>query len=143
MPNFSQQYKRLHRSVVMSGKSQSTLTNYARCLAHMGLHLKCDLLALDDEAVLDYLHYLKDQHNTPSNSYFKHTVYGLRYLYRIYEKVESRVILPSIERPKQLPIVLSQHEVRLLLKLNQRALSEGLPCISHPKDSLVSGTMVF
>ena len=116
MPNFSQQYKRLHRSIVISGKSQSTLTNYARCLAHMGLHLKCDLLALDDEAVLDYLHFLKDQHKTPSDSYFKHTVYGLRYLYRIYEKVESRVILPSIERPKQLPVVLSQHEVRLLLK---------------------------
>jgi hypothetical protein len=46
----------------------------------MGLHLKCDLLALDDEAVLDYLNYLKDQHKTPSDSYFKHTVYGLRYL---------------------------------------------------------------
>ena len=82
----------------------------------MGLHLKCDLLELDDEAVLDYLHYLKDQHKTPSDSYFKHTIYGLRYLYRIYEKVESRVILPSIERSKQLPVVLSQHEVRLLLK---------------------------
>jgi site-specific recombinase XerD len=82
----------------------------------MGLYLKHDLLDLDDEVILDYLHYLKQKHRTPSDSYFKHTVYGLRYLYRIYDKVESRVILPSIERPRKLPVVLSQQEVKLLLK---------------------------
>jgi site-specific recombinase XerD len=82
----------------------------------MGLHFKCDLLELDDEAILDYLHYLKSQRKTPSDSYFKHSVYGLRYLFRIYNKEESRVILPSIERQKALPVVLSQQEVKLLLK---------------------------
>ena len=116
MPNFSAQYKRLRRSVEIAGKSKSTLTNYARCLAHMGLHLQSDLLDLDDDAILDYLHYLKQKRKTPSESFFKHTVYGLRYLYRLYEKAGSRVILPSIERPKKLPVVLSQQEVKLLLK---------------------------
>jgi len=116
VPNFSSQYKKLRRSVEISGKSQSTLTNYARCLAHMGMYLNHDLLDLDDESVLDYLHHLKQQHHTPSDSFFKHTVYGLRYLYRIYEKADSRVILPSIERPKKLPVVLSRQEVKLLLK---------------------------
>ncbi|RLD24115.1 MAG: integrase [Bacteroidetes bacterium] len=116
MPNFSSQYKKLRRSVEISGKSQSTLTNYGRCLAHMGLYLKHDLLDLDDEAILDYLHHLKQKHKTPSDSYFKHTVYGLRYLYRLYQKANSRVILPSIERPKKLPVVLSTREVRILLK---------------------------
>jgi len=82
----------------------------------MGLHFKCDLLELGDEAILDYLHYLKSQRNTPSQSYFKHTIYGLRYLFRIYEKEESRVILSSIERQKALPVVLSQQEVKCLLK---------------------------
>jgi len=82
----------------------------------MGLHFKYNLLELDDDQILDYLHYLKTQKTTPSDSYFKHTVYGLRYLYRLYDKQESRVILPSIERPKQLPVVLSKAEVRLLLK---------------------------
>ena len=57
MPGFSLQYKKLHRSVVVAGKSQSTLTNYARCLAHMALYLQRDLLELDDDAILDYLHY--------------------------------------------------------------------------------------
>lgn len=100
----------------LAGRSQSTLTNYGRCLAHMGLYFKCDLLELDDEAILDYLHYLKTKRHTPSESYFKHTVYGLRYLFRIYKKEESRVILPSIERQKALPVVLSQEEVKLLLR---------------------------
>ena len=116
MPGFSLQFKRLRRSVAISGKSESTLTNYARCLAHMGLHLNCDLLALDDEVIQDYLHYLKSKCHTPSDSFFKHTVYGLRYLFRIFDRRESRVILPSIERPKKLPVVLSQQEVRKLLK---------------------------
>ena len=82
----------------------------------MGMYLQCDLLELDDEVILDYLHHLKQKHKTPSDSYFKHTVYGLRYLYRIFQKQESRVILPSIERPKKLPVVLSQPEVRQLIK---------------------------
>lgn len=116
MPAFSIQYKKLRRSVEISGKSQSTLTNYSRCLAHMALHLQSDLLELDDDAILDYLYHLKKKHKTPSDSFFKHTVYGLRYLYRLYEKDSSRIILPSIERPKKYPVVLSHQEVKALLK---------------------------
>jgi hypothetical protein len=56
VPGFGLQFKRLRRSIDIAGKSQSTLTNYGRCLAHMGLHLQCDLLELDDEQILDYLH---------------------------------------------------------------------------------------
>lgn len=81
----------------------------------MGMHLQCNLLEVDDEQILDYLHCLKRKHKTPSESYFKHSVYGLRYLFRIYGKEESRVILPSIERQKSLSVVLSQQEVKGLL----------------------------
>lgn len=109
-------YLKLKRSVELSGKSQSTLTNYARCLAHTALHFKCNPLELDEEQILDYLHVLKSQHKTPSDSFFKHTVYGLRYAYRIYGMKEKQVVLPSIERPKKLPVVLSCSEVKQLLK---------------------------
>lgn len=109
-------YKKLERSVELSGKSQSTLTNYARCLAHIALHFNCSPLELDREQVLDYLHDLKSRRKTPSESFFKHTVYGLRYLYRVYGLPEHRVVLPSIERPKKLPVVLSKEETRLLIK---------------------------
>jgi integrase/recombinase XerD len=81
----------------------------------MALYLQCDLLDLDDDAILDYLHHLKRKHQTPSDSFFKHTVYGLRYLFRLYDKASSNVILPSIARPKKYPVVLSGQEVKALL----------------------------
>lgn len=102
--------------MAISGKSQSTLNNYARCLAQIVFHFQCDLLELDQEQVLDYLHLLKDSHNTPSESYFKHTVYGLRYLYRQYGLKQLHVALPAIGHDNSLPEVLSQREVKLVLK---------------------------
>lgn len=85
-------------------------------MAHIALHFKCSPLHLDEEQVLDYLHLLKSRHKTPSDSFFKHTVYGLRYAYRIFGMEEMHVVLPSIERPKKLPVVLSRNEVKQLLK---------------------------
>ena len=74
-------------------------------------------MELDQEQVLDYLHLLKNRHNTPSESYFKHTIYGLRYLYRQYGKKHLHVALPSVKRDKTLPVVLSQQEVKRILKV--------------------------
>ena len=113
----------------LSGRSQSTLNNYARCLAHMVFHFECDLLELDEEQVLDYLHVLKTSKKTPSESYFKHTVYGLRYLYKQYGMKAHHVALPSIRHDKSLPEVLSQQEVRRILstpKLLKHRLVLGL-----------------
>jgi hypothetical protein len=69
----------------------------------MGFYLQQDLLTLADESILDYLHHLKTKHRTPSGSFFKHTVYGLRFLFRLYNLIESLVIMPSIEHPKSCP----------------------------------------
>jgi len=82
----------------------------------MALHFKCSPLDLDEEQVLDYLHYLKTQSKTPSVSYFKHTVYGLRYVYQIMGVTSKNVVLPSLKFPKKLPVILSIPEIKLLLK---------------------------
>lgn len=109
----------MKRSIELSGKSESTLINYARCLSTMALHFKCSPLELDDEQILDYLHHLKTQSKTPSSSYFKHTLYGLRFAYKV-EGLEPRLItLPSLKHSKKLPVVLSLSEVRLFLKTPQ------------------------
>ncbi|WP_370687431.1 site-specific tyrosine recombinase/integron integrase [Fulvivirga maritima] len=115
-PHFAEQYLKLKRAVELAGRSQSTLNNYARCLAHMVKHFKCSLLEIDEEQLLDYLQWLKNKHNTPSESYFKHTIYGLRFLYRQYGIKQLLVALPSLKRQKALPVVLSQQEVRVILK---------------------------
>lgn len=92
------------------------MSNYARCLAHIALHFKISPIYLNEEQVLNYLYYLRTQHNTPSKSFFKHTIYGLRYAFRMYGLKELRAALPSLEQPKKLPVVLSKREVKLFLK---------------------------
>ena len=83
----------------------------------MALHFKCSPLELDQEQVLDYLHYLKSQSKSPSSGYFKHTVYGLRFAYKVMGMEGHQVFLPRLKFPKKLPVVLSQSEVRRLLKV--------------------------
>ncbi|MCY1722308.1 tyrosine-type recombinase/integrase, partial [Prolixibacteraceae bacterium Z1-6] len=106
----------MQRQVVLLGKSRSTLTNYSRCLARMALHFNCNPLDLDEEQVMDYLYHIKTGSSTPSSSYFKHTVYGLRFAYRAMGMPEKQVFLPKMKFPKKLPVVLSQQEVKRLLK---------------------------
>jgi integrase/recombinase XerD len=113
---FAELYKRLERKISISGRSLSTLKNYSCHLAHIALHFNCLPTELDEEQIEDYLHLLQKQHNTPSDSYFKHTVYGLRFVFRLEGLKDNSVKLPSIKHEKKLPVILSREEVRKLLK---------------------------
>ena len=108
-------YKTLQIKIELSGKSSSTLTNYARCLAHLAMHYDCSPELLDTAQIESYLYKIKLEHKTPSESFFKHTVYGLRYVYKILGMEDKHISLPSIEFPKKLPVVMSKKEVRQML----------------------------
>jgi len=82
----------------------------------MALHFNSSPIVLDEDQVLDYLQYLKTQSKTPSSSYFKHTVYGLCFAYRVSKVPQKNIFLPKMKFPKKLPVVLNKEEVRLLLK---------------------------
>ncbi|MCA1764204.1 MAG: tyrosine-type recombinase/integrase [Flavobacteriales bacterium] len=82
----------------------------------MALHFGQVPTELDEDQINDYLHLMQQEHNTPSESYFKFTVYGLRYAFRISGLQEARVALPNIKREKKLPVVLSREEVKRLMK---------------------------
>jgi site-specific recombinase XerD len=112
---FEQLYKELERSVNISGKSDSTLTNYARHLAHLALHYNTLPTELDNEQVLDYLHLVKAG-GSPSATFFKFTVYGMRYACKMRGLPYQQFSLPSIKGSNKLPIVLSEEEVRALIK---------------------------
>src|SRR5689334_23309276 len=99
---FGDIYQRLKRRMRTSGRSTSTLNNYARHLAKMALHFNCLPIELEDDQIEDYLYLLQQQHDTPSESYFKHTVYGLRFLFRLEGLDDKRVALPRIERQEKL-----------------------------------------
>ena len=103
------------KKLTISGRSHSTYLNYARHIAKLALHYQCCPHLLDEDQIDDYLFLLKQKHNTPSDSYFKHTVYGLRCLFKIHGLNDKRIQLPSIKRDKTLPVVLSGDEVKRLL----------------------------
>lgn len=82
----------------------------------MALHFYCSPTELEEDQVLDYLHTLRNQSRTPSSSYFKHTVYGLRLAYKVLGVPSKQVFLPKLKLPKKLPVILSQSEVKRLVK---------------------------
>lgn len=109
-------YSLFKQKISLSGKSESTLKSYASHLAKLALHFGCMPTEPDADQINDYLYLVQQQHNTPSDSYFKFTVYGLRFVYRMYGMKDKRIELPSIKREKKLPVVLSREEVKRLLK---------------------------
>ncbi|MCF6358447.1 MAG: tyrosine-type recombinase/integrase [Draconibacterium sp.] len=84
-------------------------------MAHLALHYMCSPEQLDLESINDYLFYCQNMHKTPSESFFKHTIFGLRAIYRVLGMTAIRVMLPKIERQKDLPVVLSKQEVKALI----------------------------
>jgi integrase/recombinase XerD len=101
---------------VINGKAKSTLTNYLRCLSHLALHYNRSPEQLDTESINEYLFYCQNLHKTPSESFFKHTIFGLRAAYKVMGMEQKRIKLPQIKRQNDLPIVLNKQEVRELLK---------------------------
>lgn len=114
---FKALHKKLEKKIIVSGRSQSTLSNYMRCIAHIAFYFNCLPTKLDTEQIEDYLLFVKKKNTTASESFFKHTVYGLRFLFRC-EGLDDRAIrLPSLKRDKKLPVVLSRPEMKALLSI--------------------------
>jgi len=61
-----------------------------------------------------------------SSTYFKHMVYGLRFFFRLYDREDRVIQLPTIKNDRKLPVVLSREELKRLFsapeRLKQRVL---------------------
>jgi len=112
---FTKLYQDLERSINISGKSKSTLTNYGRQLAHLALHYNQLPTTLDSEQVLDYLHLVKSK-GTVSATFFKFTVYGMRAACKLSGLPYQQFSLPAIEHSNKMPTVLNASEVKQLIK---------------------------
>jgi len=112
---FEELYRRFERRMQVQKRSESTKKNYALHLAQISLHFGCLPTVLEVDQIEDYLQGLILK-GTPSDSYFKHTVYGLRYLFRLEGLNDKRIELPKIKHDKKLPMVLSREEVKALVK---------------------------
>jgi integrase len=85
----------------------------------MALHFGCLPTELDPEQVKDYLFELQQRSQTPSQTYFKHTVYGLRFLLKTEGLPYEHLHLPAIARPEKLPVILSRQEIWQMLQTAQ------------------------
>jgi integrase/recombinase XerD len=81
----------------------------------MALHFGKIPTELDQEQVHEYLFLLQQRSKTPSQTYFKHTVYGLRFLLKTEGLPYEYLHLPEIKASKKLPVVLSKQEVWAML----------------------------
>ncbi len=113
---FSKLYQELQDKVTLSGQTLSTLTNYARKLAHLSLHFGKLPQHISEREINRYLASLARKSTSPSLSDFKFTVYGLQYCYRLLGMNDKAVKLPSIKREKTLPVVLNRSECRAQFK---------------------------
>lgn len=95
--------------------SPSLLTNYGRYLAHTALHFGKSPEKISVEEMNLYLYRLSIEEGY-SETFFKFTVYGMRYWYRLYGLEESALKMPVIRKKSLLPEVLSKGEVKQLLR---------------------------
>jgi integrase/recombinase XerD len=116
VPGFQELIYRFERSISILGRSPSTFNNYSSHLASLALHYGQLPTALDQEQVHEYLFMLQKRSKTPSQTYFKHTVYSLRFLLKSEGLPYSYLHLPALQKSNKLPVVLSKAEVWAMLK---------------------------
>lgn len=112
---FKELYQQFDRFTNISGKSRSMFTNYSRQLAHIALYYNQLPTELDAEQVMEYLHRVKLK-GTPSATFFKFTVYGMRAVCKLNGLSYRQFCLPSIEQSRKLPTVLNNTELKQLMK---------------------------
>jgi len=120
----------LERTMTINGYSKSTFTNYLRCLAHLSVHCKKLPQDLNDRQIEDYLMKMKKEY-APSESYFKHTVYGLRFLFRFLGQKDRAIKMPRVRSKFNLPVVLSKQECKQLFKALEDLKSRILLCLIY------------
>jgi len=125
VPGFREHFAKFEQQVTIDGYSGSTLFNYSRAVAKISLHFKKSLLDLDPDEVNQFL-FLIAKEKKASSTYFKHSVYGLRFFFRLYGLEDRALKLPTVKSDRKLPVVLSQKELKRLFftpkHLKQRVL---------------------
>lgn len=113
---FSELLQRFERNISILGRSKRTFENYSRHVAALALHFGALPTDLHPEQVKNYLFELQQRSHSPSQSYFKHTVYGLRFLLKTENLPYDYLHLPSIPKEKKLPVILSREEIWRMLQ---------------------------
>lgn len=119
VPKFKEHILKFEEQITIKSYAASTVFSYSRGIAQISLYFKKSPLDLEADEINSYLFALKQEKGL-SDTYFKHTVYGLRFFYRVYDMEDRAIRLPNLKSNRKLPSVFSQQELRKLFKAPQR-----------------------
>ena len=115
VPEFRNAFDKFIERITIDQNSKSLIINYGRSVSQVALHFTCVPHKVSVDEINSYL-YRISVHEKKSESYFKQTVYGLRYWFRLFGEDEKALRLPAIKKTETLPVVLSKQECRELFK---------------------------
>ena len=104
---------------MLAGRSQNTFNSYIRAIAQISLHYHTLPLKLTDHQINHYLTLHKTgqlDRLKPSEGYFKHAVFGLRYMFKTFGFEDRHIAMPLMKRKKHISDILNRYEVIQLLK---------------------------
>lgn len=122
VPGFKEAFIRFEERLVLDQCSKSMFSNYGRNLAHLALHFGRVPHEVSVDEINAYLYRLT-VHDKLSVSFFKQTVFGLRYWFRLFGLEHKALQMPVIKEDKTLPTVLSKEECRALFSVSR--------CLKH------------
>ncbi len=119
VPYFRDHMEKFNEQVVLQSYSSSTVFSYSRAIAQISLYFKKSPLHLEADEINRYLFLLRSK-DEKSDTYFKHTIYGLRFFFRLYDLDDKALRLPALKKDQKLPVIFSQQELRRLFIAPQR-----------------------
>jgi len=119
VPGFAATYQTFERTLTLRQRSKSAMQNYGRSIAKVAIHFGTDPVDLSMEQINDFLYAMLQSSTSPSKSYFRHTVYGLKCLFKIMGKQEKALKMPPIRNNETVPVVLSCEEVKRMLSITR------------------------
>ena len=137
VPGFGDHIRKFEEQITIKSYSESTVFSYSRSIAQISLYFKKSPLDLEPDEINSYLYSLKSDKDL-SDTFFKHTVYGLRFFYRVYDLEDRAIRLPGLKNNRKLPVVFSQQELRRLFKAPQRLKQRVLLCLIYSAGLRVS-----
>ena len=111
VPGFNELCQRFKQKLCISGKADSTFVNYSRQLAAIALYYNKVPTLLTTDEIDQYLYHIKQTYLTASETFFRLTVFALRYVFRMEGLAHRCIQLPELHCPKRLPVVLSKTEM--------------------------------
>jgi integrase/recombinase XerD len=102
IPGFKEHIRKFEEQINIKSYAPSTVFSYSRCIAQICLYCRKSPLDLDLDEINSYLFAMKTDRDM-SDTFFKHTVYSLRFLFRVYDREDRAIRLPSMKNKRKLP----------------------------------------